>query len=273
MFAKKSKNFIQKNNKPDAPEIDDIRIGLKPPSLFRNPLKWFSVWKYRREHKRLHNENALFYTTSPMLLEGLIKAFNVQLKKREEGKNLLDGYAYWEFGVFKGFSLWFAEIYARQSNTSNFYFYGFDSFEGLPKSKVDGMKPAFGKGHYTAGYEFVVNKLKELGVDFEKVKLYKGFYSRKLFESLKKNNTFLPISICVIDCDVYESTVEVLDFIKDFLVSGSILLFDDYHSFYRSDEHSERKALREFEEKNPNFKKKHLFNFGWHGAAFEVINI
>ncbi len=265
-------NNNQKNT-GNKPEIDDIRIGLKPPSLFKNPVQWWDVLKYRLEHKRLHNENFLFYTTSPMLLEGLVKAFNYQLEKRKADNNLLDGYGYYEFGVFKGFSLWFSQMYAKQCSISDFWFYGFDSFAGLPKSKIDGMKPAFGKGHYAASFEFVAEKLKELDVDFSKVKLLKGFYSKELFEKFKRENKFRPISICVIDVDIYESCVEVLEFIKDFLVPGSIILFDDYNTFYKSEEHSERKALREFEAKYPNFQKKYLFDFGWHGTAFEVLKI
>ncbi len=262
-----------KEKQNDTIKLDDIKVGLKPVSFFPNPFKWWQVRKYREEHRRLHNENTLFYTTSPMLLEGIIKAFNLQLKKRKEGNNLLDGYSYWEFGVFKGFSLWFAELYAKEYNISNFDFYGFDSFEGLPESEVDGMKPAFGKGHYTASYDFVINKLKELGTDLDKVKLLKGFYSKELFEQFKKENKFLPISVCLIDVDVYESTVEVLDFIKGYLVVGSILLFDDYNAFNKDDNHSEGRALREFEEKNPKFQKEYLFDFGWHGTAFMVFNI
>lgn len=262
---KKDKGNTQANNTPSA---DDIRVGLHPPSLFRNPWKWFSARRYEKAHKRFHNENTLFYPTTPMLLEGILKAFYVQNKN-----NLLEKNAYWEFGVFRGFSFWFAEMVARQHKPSDFYFYGFDSFEGLPKSKVDGSKPAFAGGHYAVSQEFTVKKLKELGVDFTKAKLFKGFYSKELFSKLQKNNTFLPISICTVDVDIYESCVEVLDFIKDYLVAGSIILFDDYNCFFEDDNHGERRALREFEQKNPKFKKEHLFDFGWHGAAFRVKDL
>lgn len=244
---------------------NDIRVGLNSPSFSKNPLRWWRAWKYRKDHKRLHNKNTLFYPTQPSLLEGIVRAVNIQIKKKK-----LAGYGYYEFGVFKGFSLWFAQMYIRCRNFKNIQFYGFDSFEGLPKSKVDSMKPAFGKGHYAAPYDSVVNKLKEL--DSKKIKLFKGFYSEELFAKLKKENKFLPVSICVIDVDVYESCVEVLEFIKDYLVPGSIVLFDDYNVFLKSDEHSERKALREFKKANPNFKMKHLFGFGWGGMAFEVID-
>ncbi len=98
--------------------------------------------------------------------------------------------------------------------------------------------------------------------------MYKGFYSKAFFDNL--TDQFMSISICVIDSDIYESCVDVLEFIKSYIVSGSILLFDDYNAFDKNEEHGERRALKEFEI-NPTFKKKHLFDFGWHGVAFRVL--
>ena len=78
---------------------------------------------------------------------------------------------------------------------------------------------------------------------------------------------------CVIDSDAYESCVEVLDFVKTFLVPGAILLFDDYNAFNKDARHGERRALQEFEQKNPAFQKEHLFDIGWHGVAFKVTAV
>lgn len=244
---------------------DDARIGLINPSLFKNPILWLNFKKYERAHKAFHNNNALFYPTTPMLLEGLIKAFDIQSKR-----NMIDGHAYWEFGVFKGFSMWFSQMYARTKGLDNFTYYGFDSFEGLPHSEIDGMKPAFAEGHYSSPHNFITSTFEKLEFPTDKLNLFKGFYSPELFKKLSSENKFLPISICVIDVDIYESTVPVLEFIKDHLVVGSIILFDDFNCFLESDEHGERKALIEFRKKYPNFEFKHLFGFGWHGEVFEV---
>lgn len=245
---------------------EDFRVGLVVPSLFKNPIKWANFKKYERAHKLFHNKNGLFYPTTPMLLEGLIKAFDLQVKN-----NKINGYAYWEFGVFKGFSMWFSQMYARTKNIEGMDFYGFDSFEGLPHSHTDGMKPAFREGHYSSPYEFIEKSFKNLEFPTDKLNLFKGFYSDELFSKISKENKFLPISICAIDVDIYESTVPVLEFIKDHLVVGSIILFDDFNCFFKSDEHGERKAFIEFKKKYPNFEFKHLFGFGWHGEVFEVL--
>lgn len=245
---------------------EDLRVGLVDLSLFRNPIQWLKFKRYELAHKSFHNNNKSFYPTTPMLLEGIIKAIDIQLKE-----NKVNGYAYWEFGVFKGFSLWFSQMYAKCKGIKGLEFYGFDSFAGLPDSDIDGLKPAFRKGHYESPYEFIQNIFKTLEFPTDKMKLFKGFYSKELFKKFSQENNFLPISICVIDVDIYESTVEVLEFIKDHLVTGSIVLFDDFNCFLKSDEHGERKALVEFRKKYPNFEFEHLFGFGWHGEVFKVI--
>lgn len=250
------------------PKKDDVRLGLINPSLLKNPVQWIKFKRYELAHKDFHNNNGLFYPTTPMLLEGLIKVFDIQIKN-----NRIDGYGYFEFGVFKGFSMWFSQMYARTKNADALEFYGFDSFSGLPHSDVDGMKPAFREGHYSSPYEFIEKTFKNLEFPTNKLNLFKGFYSDELFKKLSRENKFLPISICVIDVDIYESTVPVLEFIKDHLVVGSIILFDDFNCFLESDEHGERKALIEFKKKYPNFEFKHLFGFGWHGEVFEVTKI
>ncbi len=226
-----------------------------------------------RVHRMLHNENPLFYTLSPMLLVAIAKAFDIQHSILSGGRNLLERHGYYEFGLFKGFSFWFAEQISREYVGQNFYFYGFDSFEGLSKSQVDIDPVYWAEGNYAASIEFVTTKLKEHGTDFSRVKLYKGWFSKDLFDSLHQSESFLPVSICTIDSDIYESCVEVLDFIKDLLVPGSILLFDDYNAFNKDDRHAERRALLEFEQTNPTFRKEHLFDFGWQGVAFRVIAV
>lgn len=238
--------------------------------LFQNPKNPINI----DEHRKLHNENQLFYTLHPQLIIGIAKAFQIQKTRKfqtDASNHLLKG-GYYEFGLFKGFSFWFAEQISQDIIDNDFQFYGFDSFEGLPSSEVD-IHHNWQPGNYAASHDFVINKLKENGTDFSRVHLYKGFFSKELFSDLEKKETFLPISICVIDSDIYESCVEVLDFIKKYLVPGSILLFDDFNAFNKDDNHGERRALKEFEISNPKFVKKHLFNFGSYGVAFMVESI
>lgn len=246
---------------------DKMRQMIKLTSIY-NFAKALKMRKLSKIHQKLHNENPFFYTLSPNLLVAIVKAFDC---KRGEQTDKI-GQGYYEFGLFKGFSFWFAEKIGREYCGETLHYYGFDSFEGLPKSTVDDHVNWM-SGNYAASIEFVIDQLKKNGTDFKRVKLFKGVFSTNYFDQLKQNEKFLPVSICVIDSDIYESCVEVLNFIKDYLRVGSVLIFDDYNVFDKDDNHGERRALLEFEQSNPSFRKEHLFDFGWHGVAFKVINI
>jgi hypothetical protein len=65
----------------------------------------------------------------------------------------------------------------------------------------------------------------------------------------------------------------VLEFVKEYLVEGTILLFDDYNQMGQDDNSGERRALLEFESRNPGFKKEYLWDYGWEGVAFRVVSL
>jgi Macrocin-O-methyltransferase (TylF) len=214
-----------------------------------------------------------FYTASPDLLVALVRAFNIQKLRASVGPDLLKDHGYYEFGLFKGFSFWFAEQLAREYADPTFRLHGFDSFEGLPRPQLDSETASFLKGDFKGSYEAVTSNLSRWKTDFSRIKLHKGFFSKPLFDQLRQNEEFPPISICVIDVDLYQSSVPVLDFVQPYLVVGSIMLFDDFDLAGEDDSKGERRALIEFESRNTRFRKKHLFNYGWEGAAFEVLAI
>jgi hypothetical protein len=214
-----------------------------------------------------------FYTLSPDLLVALVKAFHIQHAQLLNGCNLFAGHGYYEFGVFRGFSFWFAEQLSRMYAGPSFRLFGFDSFEGLPQPQLDSEAAVFKKGEFCGSYEAVTTNLTKWKTDFKRIRLHKGFYSKPLFERLRHSEEFLPISICLIDVDLYESCLPVLDFIKNYLVVGSILLFDDYNQLGEDNNAGERRALIEFEQRNPGFQKEHLFDYGWEGAAFRVLSL
>jgi hypothetical protein len=86
--------------------------------------------------KKIYQPPGGFFTLSPDLLVALVKAFNFQRSQALEGRNLLDGHGYYEFGLFRGFSFWFAEQLSREYTGEGFRHFGFDSFEGLPQPEL-----------------------------------------------------------------------------------------------------------------------------------------
>jgi hypothetical protein len=214
-----------------------------------------------------------FHTLSPDNLVALVRAFNLQREKLQQGRNLFAGHGYYEFGLFRGFSFWFAEQISRQYAGEDFRLFGFDSFDGLPEPQLEAEAAVFARGDFRGSYETVTGYLDKWKADPGRFQLHQGFYSDELFSRLRASTKFPPISICLIDVDLYESCIPVLDFIRPLLVEGSILLFDDYNQIGEDDTAGERRALIEFEQRNPSFQKEYLFNYGWEGIAFRVTSI
>jgi O-methyltransferase len=250
--------------------LSDLRTKLKAVTGYA------ALARYLRRRYEPFNG---FYTLSPDLLPALVKAFNIQTVQAQKGQDLLNGeVGYYEFGMFRGFSFWFAEQLAREYAPATFKFLGFDSFAGHPEPTLASEAVQFKQGDDCGSYEEVVANLDRWGADRRRMQLYQGFYSTGFFNGILQRAadaaTPLPkISICLIDVDLYISCVPVLEFIKSLLCVGSILLFDDFNMFDAANDTGERRAFLEFSQRHPNVSWEHRFNYGQHGAAFQVTEI
>jgi O-methyltransferase len=185
----------------------------------------------------------------------------------------LEGRAYYEFGLFRGYALWFVQDLIRRLGVADFHCHGFDSFAGLPKPEgVDEGAP-WSEGDYAVSRERVERYLRQYGTDFSMVSLYEGFFSGDHFARLERRTAFSPAALVLVDCDLYASTVPVLRFIADHLADGAILLFDDYNCFGAADDRGQRRALREFLAGRHDIKATPLRAFGWHGQTFHIERI
>lgn len=212
------------------------------------------------DHTALHNENELFYSLHPELLIALTRA-----------APLAPPGTYYEFGVFKGFSIWFAQQYFDLHYPGKIdHYFGFDSFQGLPHSEVD-QNPLWTPGNYSAAYETVQQHIEHWHGDLSRLTLVKGFFDLPFLHSLDYN--FEKASVCVIDSDLYESARDALEFIRHSLQVGTLLLFDDYNAFNKSPDHGERRAFREFQEHYPNVIFQSLFSIGHHGQCFQITSL
>ena len=71
-------------------------------------------------------------------------------------------------------------------------------------------------------------------------------------------------------CDLYISTIPVLQFIVPFLQQGTIICFDDWFSYGGDQMKGEIRATREWLEKTPQVKLMHYRDFGISGRSFIV---
>ncbi len=178
---------------------------------------------------------------------------------------------YLEFGVFQGRAFVGAYRYSKKMKFTSMKFYAFDSFEGLPEVVgKDAEYNHFYAGQYSCSCEKFVKILKRNKVDMNRVTIMPGFFDKVLTADLKKKLKIERVSVVWIDCDLYESTVPVLNFITEYLSTGTFIVFDDWFSFGADPYAGEIKAVREWLEKNKNITLAHYKDYGGAGRIFLV---
>lgn len=221
-------------------------------------------------------KEAIYYMLNPILLKP--RKWYLKSDETDKFQHIMEAVNYvrvaelppvfFEFGCHSGRTFSTALLGAK-------YFrmpldaYAFDSFEGLPETKKeeDGI---FRAGSYCTG----VSKFREIvkkrtKVDLPEKNIVKGFYDQSLTKVLGKA---LPrqVGFVHIDVDLYSSTVTVLEFIKDHLANGTVVLFDDWYCFPPGKEMGEKKALKEFLERYPQFQFSEWKNYSGFGKSFFV---
>tara|TARA_R100000008_G_scaffold84123_1_gene70792 strand:- start:1836 stop:2471 length:636 start_codon:yes stop_codon:yes gene_type:complete len=147
-----------------------------------------------------------------------------------------------EFGVHDGTTLNLIAELMQISRRGEVMFYGFDSFEGLPEDwKEEGDRKNFDlKGELPK-------------VAFDNIRLVKGWFD-KTIPAFKKLDLAKEQKAAMIhiDSDIYSSAATVLEELKDKIVKGTVILFDQYHDGsgkYPEYKDHEYKAWAEFSEK------------------------
>jgi hypothetical protein len=131
---------------------------------------------------------------------------------------------YLEFGVYEGYTL---RRWAKLLTNPASSLHGFDSFEGLPEN-WDVLRP---KG--TFDVKGVIPKY-----DDPRVRLHQGWFEDTLPHFVLPPHDRLVIHI---DADLYTSTKFVLNTLRDAIVPGTVIIFDEF-----CDRLHEMKAFDEF---------------------------
>ena len=180
---------------------------------------------------------------------------------------------YLEFGVAIGMTFTYA-CKIMSPVFKEMKFFALDSFEGLPKPQgIDaayGYTSTFFEGQFACSEENFKINLKKSGVNLQKVSIVKGWFNQSLNNANAKKFNIDKIAAAWVDCDLYESTVPVLDFLTSRISVGTVILFDDWRCFRNLPDFGQQRACSEWLETNPQIKLYELFSFGWHGVAFTV---
>jgi len=144
-------------------------------------------------------------------------------KQVRENKDFLSDKLFLEFGIFEGHSI--LEYYnAYVENEIQPFFFGFDSFQGLPEEKVDQYSP-WTIGEFST-HGFVNIKL----LNKDGLHLIPGWFHETLNQETFKKFNGKKVGLVHIDCDTYTSTLEVLEFLiqYDLMTDGTLIVYDDW---------------------------------------------
>ena len=179
---------------------------------------------------------------------------------------------YLEFGVFGGNTFQHVFHYAQKRKLFDMHFYAFDSFQGFSKPiGNDDVGIIKQSGRTCSEKQFIDNMSKDY-VDLNKVTVVPGWFSDVLTEETKNNIKLKnKSSLVFIDCDLYEPTIDSLNFITDLVVDGTVLIFDNFFYLKANPDRGERKAFTEWKKQNPHIRVTEFLNVGWHGKAF-ILN-
>lgn len=178
---------------------------------------------------------------------------------------------YLEFGVFSGTSLSCMFQILRDLKLDHVRLFGFDSFEGMPDIAAIEDEGAWQPGQFKFDIEFTKGILTRRGIDWNRVFLTKGWFCDTLKPELRDRYAIKKASIIMVDCDLYSSTVDVLNFCEPLIQDQAILFFDDWNSYGLAEkELGEKKAFDEFLQVNPQFTVKDFGHYEGHTACFIV---
>jgi hypothetical protein len=146
-------------------------------------------------------------------------------------KRLLDRGWVMEFGVATGRTLnHFARLLPQKR------VFGFDGFDGLPENWTSRMPQGF----------FARDSLPRVR---ENCELVVGWFDQTLPKFKQTRLGKNPISLLHIDSDLYSSAVTVLDTLQENIVSGTVIVFDEYIN-YPGWQLDEFRAWQEFVKKH-----------------------
>lgn len=183
------------------------------------------------------------------------------------GFNGIDG-DYAEFGSHGAFTFrlaWGASSLLRH----DCHLWAFDSFEGLPEGDdTRDDHPRWLAGTMATGETEFRRLCRGAGIPADRYTTVAGFYSATLNEDASGSRP-TRIGFAYVDCDLYSSASEVLDFLETRLRPGSIIAFDDYYCYAPDGPSGERLASRKHFSAS-QWSLVPYIQYGWAGMSFVV---
>ena len=199
----------------------------------------------------------------------------VQWIVEHENRSVIGDYL--EFGVYYGSSLACMYKVLESFRMNNVRLFGFDSFEGLPETAISDDNGNWSPGAFKSSYKYTVEYLTKKDIDWNRVFLVKGWYSITLNDELIRKYNISKASLIMIDCDMYLSAKEALNFCTPLIQDRAIIIFDDWNASQLADKNlGEKRAFDEFLAANPHLTAQEFGNYNApgglpHGKVFKVL--
>ena len=104
----------------------------------------------------------------------------------------------------------------------------------------------------------------------DKIQIVPGWYSETLADMAKEKLSLSAASVIYIDCDIYESTKQVLNFVTSLLNDGTVIIFNDWWCYKGRSDKGEQKACNEWLAENPTISLHEFIKWGYGDIAFIV---
>lgn len=197
----------------------------------------------------------------------LKKAFYFAFLEQIEGD-------YLEFGTYEGTSLiaaYESDRRFRDPTTPLRAFWGFDSFEGFKYFNERDRHPFFKEGEFSSSYEKTRQRLEKHFKGRANWTLVKGYFEETLQAKTAHELGIDRISVAFIDCDLGSPARLALDFMRPALQNGTVLILDDYFAYQGSRQEGVAGAFRQFQQEHPQLIFRRLFDYGYGGQGFVLV--
>lgn len=176
---------------------------------------------------------------------------------------------YLEFGCNGGMTFALAHQEARRHGHPA-RLWAFDSFRGLPAQQGQhDAHPMWVEHSLATDLASFHDLCAANGIGRDDYEVVCGYYNHSL-PALGDCDGPQDVACVFIDCDLYSSTRDVLEYLLPRLKHGMILGFDDYHCWSTQQISGERRAMLEMFATENRWNLEPFMRFGWHGQAFVV---
>jgi len=176
---------------------------------------------------------------------------------------------YLEFGLYRGRTFCHAYRMKRRYGRRDMLLWGFDSFQGLPQIE-DHRDNVWSSDQFSCSEAELRRILRRDGLTNQEYRLVSGYYEESLDSRAHEKLDGRTAAIVYVDCDLYESTRVVLNFVARYLGNGTVVCFDDYYCYKGAPDQVEQRALAEFLAAMPEYQFIPWFDYCPVGKSFII---